>query len=65
MKNNFKNIFIIAEIGTNHTGSVDVAKKIIDVATLTGAIVISVPQGFAKTGLSWSCIFLMLSKRGL
>ncbi len=29
-------VFIIAEIGTNHTGSVDIAKKIIDVAVDAG-----------------------------
>ena len=29
-------VFIIGEIGTNHNGSIDIAKKIIDVAVNTG-----------------------------
>ena len=29
-------VFVIAEIGTNHTGSVNIAKKIIDVAVNMG-----------------------------
>ena len=29
-------VFITAEIGTNHVGSIDIAKKIIDVAVETG-----------------------------
>jgi|TARA_B100001079_G_C16338003_1_gene482176 N-acetylneuraminate synthase len=36
LKNNFRDIFIIAEIGTNHTGNVEVAKKIINVAVDAG-----------------------------
>ena len=36
MKKQFSDIFIIAEIGTNHTGDVEIAKKIIDVAVEAG-----------------------------
>ena len=35
MKSN--NVFIIAEAGVNHNGSIDLAKKLIDVASLSGA----------------------------
>ena len=30
-------MFIIAEIGINHNGNIDIAKKLIDVAKLAGA----------------------------
>ena len=30
-------VFIIAEAGVNHNGSVDLAKKLIDVASISGA----------------------------
>ena len=30
-------VFIIAEAGVNHNGSIDLAKKLIDVATSSGA----------------------------
>ena len=30
-------VFIIAEAGVNHNGSVDLAKKLIDVASTSGA----------------------------
>ena len=30
-------IFVIAEIGINHNGDIDIAKKLIDVAKLAGA----------------------------
>ena len=32
MKNNYKKPFLIAEIGINHNGSVQTAKKLIDMA---------------------------------
>ena len=31
------NVFIIAEAGVNHNGSIDLAKKLIDVASASGA----------------------------
>ena len=34
---NFKQVFIIAEAGVNHNGSIDLAKKLIDVASDAGA----------------------------
>ena len=34
---NFKQVFIIAEAGVNHNGSLDLAKKLIDVASDAGA----------------------------
>ncbi len=37
MKNNNTKVFIIAEAGVNHNGSVDLAKKLIDVAVDAGA----------------------------
>ena len=38
-------VFITAEIGTNHVGSIDIAKKIIDVVVETGCH----PAGAAAT----------------
>ncbi|MFW2352988.1 N-acetylneuraminate synthase [Aliarcobacter butzleri] len=37
MKNKFEKVFIIAEAGVNHNGSIDLAKKLIDVASESGA----------------------------
>ena len=31
-----ENIYIIAEIGINHNGSLDIAKKLIDIAEVAG-----------------------------
>ena len=36
------NVFIIAEAGVNHNGSVAVAKKLIDVAALSGAFLVTI-----------------------
>ena len=33
----FNKVFIIAEAGVNHNGSIDLAKKLIDVAAASGA----------------------------
>ncbi|MDY3203753.1 MAG: N-acetylneuraminate synthase [Arcobacter sp.] len=37
MKNKFEKVFIIAEAGVNHNGSIELAKKLIDVASESGA----------------------------
>ncbi|WP_428026078.1 N-acetylneuraminate synthase [Arcobacter sp.] len=37
MKNKFEKVFIIAEAGVNHNGSVELAKRLIDVASESGA----------------------------
>lgn len=37
MKNKFEKVFIIAEAGVNHNGSIELAKKLIDVASDSGA----------------------------
>ena len=34
---NFNKVFIIAEAGVNHNGSIDIAKKLIDAAVASGA----------------------------
>ena len=35
-----KNIYIIAEIGINHNGNIEIAKKLIDIAKVAGCDVV-------------------------
>ena len=48
------NIFLIAEIGINHNGDINVAKKLIDIAKMVSSILASVMQS-SRTVWSFFC----------
>ena len=50
MKDQIKKVFIIAEAGVNHNGSIELAKKLIDVAVDSGVDAVKF-QTFKATNL--------------
>ena len=56
-----KKTYIIAEIGINHNGSLETAKKLIDIAALSGCDAVKSHPGISTAlNSSWNMIFLGL-----
>ena len=48
-----KNLFIIAEAGVNHNGNLEIAKKMIDIASISGADAVKLALRRSEAGSTY------------